>query len=140
MTAKELIVSILFCIMCAVGNTQSYIGVDNKNFCLVQEARVKFGGTSEYQKQTSFLFGFKTIVRQDPVLKFRAGFELREGIVGTVVYIPLLNLSLKELKYNTPISMEVRCYTKWLLLAGGVELYKDLPYYYVNIFIPFQID
>lgn len=110
--------------MCAVGNTQSYIGVDNKDFCLVQEARVKFGGTNEYQKQTSFLIGFKTIVRQDPALKFRAGFELREGILGTVVYMPLFNLSLSELKYNTPISLEVRCYMKWLLLQEGSSCTK----------------
>lgn len=56
--------------------------------------------------------------------------------------MPMMNLSLKEFKYNTPVSMALRYKPKVLetkfLIEGGTEFYTDRLLPYLTISIPFK--
>lgn len=106
---------------------QSYIGSNNLNICLLQERHEDF-----------LVWGFKTTLSKEPTLKMRVGFEYRETRLSAIIFLPILNLRLKTMTYNTPINAEFRYYGKYFLLGAGLEVHGDKPEFYINAFIPFN--
>jgi len=97
--------------------------------------------TSEVEYKFILLSLQTNINSVDPTFKGMLGFQAGQSI-KFVVFMPIMNLSLKELKYNTPFVAQLRykpeiLNTKFLCVFGG-EFYKDTVLPYVTISIPFE--
>lgn len=111
-------------------SAQTYIGNNNLSLCFLNE-RVEKLGTGE------FIWGFKTVIGEESLLKLRMGFQLSNGKWSAIIFLPVLNLNLKTMLYNTPINAEAR-YRSFFLFVGGVEIYTNKPLFYGSILIPFN--
>ena len=72
---------------------------------------------------------YNTYYFPDPIHEFHPAHRM-SGSIGENF--------LREMKYNTPFNGEVRYKISDYLLIGGLEVYSDKPYFYVNILIPFR--
>lgn len=77
----------------------------------------------------------------DPTFKGRMGFQVGDKL-KFVLFMPIMNLSLKEFSYNTPPAVELRyrptiSKTPFLLIFG-TEFYKDNAFPYLTMSIPFK--
>lgn len=77
----------------------------------------------------------------DPTFKGRMGFQVGDKL-KFVVFMPIMNLSLKEFSYNTPPTVELR-YRPVIsktpfLLAFGTEFYKGNAFPYLTVSTPFK--
>jgi len=113
-------------------NAQSYIGLE------ITEP--KYIGVVLLQEiDTTFvLMQTKTIISIDPRVQLKVGFILPNKRFTPVIYMPVFNLSLKEMKYNTPLEVAMRYKSKDFLFLLGSEIYLDKVYYYLNLLVEFK--
>lgn len=117
---------------------QSYVGGE------IGKNNLGFTLHNEIELDSSFVIGgFKTVVSDDPIVKLRAGFKVGTDKLHVVIYLPIMNFSLKEMRYNTPFNTEIRYSPESKLLTDfkfifGIEIYKDTTYPYLNVMIPFK--
>ncbi len=77
----------------------------------------------------------------DPTFKGRLGLQVGNEL-KFVMFLPIMNYSLKEYAYNTPPVVELRYKptlldTKFMFCLGG-EFYKNTAFPYLTVSIPFK--
>lgn len=128
---------ILFTLFTLSLNAQSYVGVEaGKN---------NYGFTLNQEIDTSFIIlSLKTTIASQSTFKARVGFKIGKPNLHVALFIiPIYNLNLTNLKYNTPFNFELRYNPNVEMLKGirvllGVELYKNGNHPYINIIVPFK--
>ena len=93
---------ILFSLFTLNLNAQSYIGFevgkDNYGVTLNQEIDTSF-----------FILSLKTTIASESTFKARIGFKIGKPDLHVALFIiPIYNLNLTNLKYNTPFNFELR--------------------------------
>ncbi|MBK8156424.1 MAG: hypothetical protein IPK55_10745 [Streptococcus sp.] len=108
------------------------------------ELKGSYGVTLNQEIDTSYiLMSLKTTIGENPTFKGRLGIKIGSPELHVVVFIvPIFNLNLKTMKYNTPFNAEIR-YTPKIEMCNfkfcfGTEIYKDGTYTYLNVLIPFK--
>lgn len=133
----KLFYTLLICLIPFLSKAQTYVGVD--------VFPDKYGITIQSEIDTfDLILSLKTsLTNLDPTFKARFGVKLGSPEVHMVVYMPILNLSLKEFAYNSAFNIELRYRPnlfdlKNILTTTGVEFYKDQAYPYLTIAIQFR--
>ena len=128
---------ILFSLFTLNLNAQSYIGFE--------VGKENYGVTLNQEIDTSFfILSLKTTIASESTFKARIGFKIGKPDLHVALFIiPIYNLNLTNLKYNTPFNFELRYNPQIEVLKGirvllGVELYKNGNHPYINIIVPFK--
>jgi hypothetical protein len=80
----------------------------------------------------------KTTISADPTFQTKIGFKTNKHKLHGIIYIPMLNYSLEQTAYNTPIATELRYKTKDYWFVLGSEFYLDKPRPYFNVLLNFK--
>lgn len=125
---------LLFVVFSYTLHAQAYVGIQGE-----YGDKAGCGAVIMQEIDTAhILFQFRTIINDDPRFQMKMGWKILKGKFSPVVYLPVFNLSLSEMAYNTPINVELRYKLQPYLFIAGMEYYTDKPLYYLNIFIQFK--
>lgn len=98
--------------------------------------------TSEIQVKFVLLSLQTNLNEYDPTFKARVGFCAGKDKLKFLVFMPMFNFSLREWKYNAPVSISLRYQSVILntdfLVELGTEFYKDGLNPYLTISVPFK--